>query len=141
MTNPNAASDPSQPPAPSAGVSSQLGSRVYDWSSLPVIPTPVGERRDFFDSATLSLRQLECHATTVRVGEASHPAHQHPDEELVFVRSGTLEITINGTVHRAGPGSVIFFASNDLHGMRNGGDVAATYHVLRWTSADTPPVS
>jgi hypothetical protein len=37
-------------------------------------------------------------------------------------------------VHKAPAGSVIFFASGDLHGMRNAGSTAASYFVLRWTS-------
>ena len=35
---------------------------------------------------------------------------------------------------KAPAGSVIFFASNDLHGMRNAGSDQASYFVLRWTS-------
>ena len=68
---------------------------------------------------------------------ASYPAHRHPEEELIFVKEGTLEVTIEGKTEKAGPGSVIFYASNELHGMRNGGDVPATYYVLRWHSTKT----
>jgi quercetin dioxygenase-like cupin family protein len=71
------------------------------------------------------------------VGEASHPAHRHPEEELIFVKEGTLEVSIEGETRKAGPGSVIFYASNELHGMRNGGEVPATYYVLRWYSTKT----
>ena len=121
--------------------SSTLPSSVFEWAKLNVIPTAVGERRDLFDTRTVTLRQLECHVTTVNVGEASHPAHTHPDEEMVIVKEGTLEVTINGKVQRAGPGSLIFYSSNDLHGMRNGGDTPATYFVIRWISGDTPKAS
>jgi quercetin dioxygenase-like cupin family protein len=48
--------------------------------------------------------------------------------------SGKLEATSNGNVQQLGPGSVIFNASNQLHSVRNVGDVAATYHVINWTS-------
>jgi quercetin dioxygenase-like cupin family protein len=70
----------------------------------------------------------------VNTGSASHAAHRHPDEELVFVREGIVEATINGVSRKAPAGSVIFFASNDLHGMRNAGDTQTSYFVLRWTS-------
>jgi uncharacterized cupin superfamily protein len=93
-----------------------------------------GARRQLFDNATATLDRLECHITTVNAGLSPHDPHRHPDEELIVVKEGTLEVTINGQSQKAGPGSVIFYASNDLHGMRNLGDQPATYFVLRWTS-------
>jgi quercetin dioxygenase-like cupin family protein len=111
-----------------------LGSNVFAWGTLPVEITASGERRAIFDSATATVDRLETHVTTIDVGKASHAAHRHPDEELVFVREGVIEATINGVQHQAPAGSVIFFAANDLHGMRNAGDTRASYFVLRWTS-------
>ena len=112
----------------------KLGSGVFTWESLPVEKTPNGARRAIFDSATATVDRLESHVTSIDVGKASHAAHRHPDEELVFVREGVVEATINGVAKLAPVGSVIFYASNDLHGMRNAGDVPASYFVLRWTS-------
>jgi mannose-6-phosphate isomerase-like protein (cupin superfamily) len=111
-----------------------LASGVYAWESLPVEKTTSGERRAIFDAATATVDRLETHITTVNTGTASHAAHRHPDEELVFVREGLVEATIDGVTHKAPAGSVIFFASNDLHGMRNAGETQASYFVLRWTS-------
>jgi len=111
-----------------------LRSGVYRWDSLPVEKTASGERRAVFDSVSATVDRLETHITTVNAGGASHAAHRHPDEELVFVREGVIEATINGVASQAPAGSVIFFASNDLHGMRNAGDGQASYFVLRWTS-------
>ncbi len=112
----------------------QLASGVYALESLPVEKTASGERRAIFDARTATVDRLETHITTVNTGNASHAAHRHPDEELVFVREGVVEATINGVTSKAPAGSVIFFASNDLHGMRNAGDTQASYFVLRWTS-------
>jgi quercetin dioxygenase-like cupin family protein len=116
-------------PAPSP-----LTSGVHAWESLPVEKTASGERRAVFDAATATVDRLETHITTLEAGNAPHAAHRHPDEELVFVREGVIEATINGVAQKAPAGSVIFFASNDLHGMRNAGDGRASYFVLRWTS-------
>ena len=115
-----------------------LNSAIFDWAARSVIATPVGERREFFDAATKTMRGLECHATTLRAGERAHPPHRHPDEELIIVKEGTLEVIINDRLQQAGAGSVFFFASNDLHGMRNVGPGQATYHVIRILTADTP---
>lgn len=111
-----------------------LASGVYAWPSLPVEKTASGERRAIFDAVTATVDRLETHITTVDAGKASHAAHRHPDEELVFVREGVVEATINGVPTKAPAGSVIFYASNDLHGMRNAGEGPASYFVLRWTS-------
>lgn len=111
-----------------------LGSAAFDWGSLTVQATKVGARRNFFDRPTATLDQLEIHATTLNPGEVPHAPHQHPDEELIIVKEGTVEALVNGRTQRVGPGSVIFQASNQLHGLRNVGTGQATYHVIRWNS-------
>lgn len=125
---------PEKPPAGAA-----LGSRVFDWSKLTASPTPVGEIRPCFDAATRTLARLESHVTTLNPGEISHAAHAHADEELVVVREGRLEATINGVPHLAGAGSVFFFASHDLHGLRNPGPGRTSYHVIRIFPRDLAP--
>jgi XRE family transcriptional regulator, regulator of sulfur utilization len=121
-------------PASSSEKPAPLASGVYAWDSLPVEKTTSGERRAVFDSVTATVDRLETHITTIKEGSASHAAHRHPDEELIFVREGVIEATINGVSHTAPAGSIIFYASNDLHGMRNAGAGQASYFVLRWTS-------
>jgi quercetin dioxygenase-like cupin family protein len=111
--------------------STVLPSTIFDWSKIPAIPTQAGECRNFFDAATRTLDRLECHATTLRAGARAHEPHRHADEELIFVKEGLLEVTINERTEQAGAGAVFFFASQDLHGMRNAGTGPATYYVLR----------
>lgn len=129
----------SQPPAPQP-----LTSRVIDWNTLTPTPTRTGQRRDVFDAPTETLDRLHGHITTLNPGENTGPLHRHPQEELVIIKEGTLEAMQSGKTKRLGPGSVIFQASNQLHGVRNVGDVPATYYVVRWTSpgmakAKAPP--
>lgn len=125
---------PDQPPAGPA-----LASAVFDWAKLPATATKVGEFRPYFDAVTRTLGRLETHVTTLNPGEISHAAHAHADEELVIVREGTVEATVNGVPQTAGPGSVFFFASRDLHGLRNPGAVRASYHVIRIFPRDLAP--
>jgi quercetin dioxygenase-like cupin family protein len=84
-------------------------------------PTEVGSVRSFFKARTATLDELEMHVTTLKPGKASHPPHRHPNEELIIVMQGTVETLSNGEWKRVGPGSVIFNASNQLHGLRNVG--------------------
>jgi quercetin dioxygenase-like cupin family protein len=126
---------------PSASSRAPLGSMVLDWNQLVPAPTKTGERRELFDGPTRTFVNAEGHVTTLEPGQSPHPAHRHPDEELVIVKEGTMEVTINGRTQRAGPGSVFFYASEDLHGMRNVGATRATYFVFRFitpASATSP---
>ena len=118
-----------------------MQSSVFDWTSIEAKPTKTGARRDFFDAPTATLDQLECHVTTINPGEAPHAPHQHPDEELIIVKEGTLEAMQNGATKQAGPGSIIFEASNQLHGLRNVGKTPATYYVIKWFSPGLKPKS
>jgi quercetin dioxygenase-like cupin family protein len=56
------------------------------------------------------------------------------------VKEGTIEVVQGGVTNRVGPGSVIFHASNIMHGMRNVGDSVASYHVFKWISPGQKPV-
>jgi quercetin dioxygenase-like cupin family protein len=118
-----------------------LRSGVFDWEKLTATPTTAGERRAILTGSTVTLTKLSAHASRIGARLAAHGAHRHPDDELVIVREGTLLVTINGVAQEAGPGSLLFFASNDLHGMSNAGDVPATYHVIRMVTAETPKVA
>jgi quercetin dioxygenase-like cupin family protein len=109
-------------------------SELFDWNALSAKPTEVGQLRHILRAPTATLDELEMHATTLNPGLSSHPPHKHPNEELVILASGKLEATSNGTTRVLGPGSVIFNASNELHSVRNVGDVPATYHVINWTA-------
>jgi quercetin dioxygenase-like cupin family protein len=115
-----------------------MKSTVIDWSKLEVKPTKNGARRELFDGPTATLNNFEGHVTTLNPGEEPHPPHRHPDEEMILIKEGTLEVAINGETKRAGAGSIFFYASNDLHGMKNVGDTTATYFVFRFVTPKTP---
>jgi quercetin dioxygenase-like cupin family protein len=70
--------------------------------------------------------------------EAPHAAHHHPDEEIVLVKAGALDVTIKGATTRAGAGAIIFAASNDEHGWRNALDTPTTYYLIRIVTETTP---
>lgn len=122
------------------GVTAQpkvLSSTVYDWARLNAEKTNVGARRSVVQAPTATLDELEIHITTLNPGQTSHAPHQHPAEELIIVKEGTVESLVNGQFARVGPGSIVFQASNQMHGIRNVGDGPATYHVIQWKSPGT----
>jgi quercetin dioxygenase-like cupin family protein len=111
-----------------------MHSTVFEWESFKAEPTKVGSVRHVFQQPTATLDELECHITTLNPGASPHPPHTHPDEELIIVREGTIESSMNGVTRRAGAGSILFHASNEPHTVKNVGDGPATYHVIKWNS-------
>src|SRR5215212_2016184 len=113
---------------------SVMRSALFEWNAVPAKQTNVGAARQFFRSPTATLDELELHVTTLNPGLSSHAPHQHPNEELVIIKEGTVEALVKGEWIKAGPGSVIFNASNELHALKNTGTTPATYHVINWRS-------
>ncbi len=124
--------------ATKAAVPGKQVSTVFHWDKLEAKPTKTGARREIINSPTTTLANWEGHITTLKAGEVPHAPHHHPDEELVVVKEGVMEVTINGVVARGGPGSIFFYGSNDEHGMKNVGGTEATYYVFRTITELTP---
>ena len=111
-----------------------LTTTFVDWDSLTPNPTPVGEVRSVFDNPTVAMDKLEVHITTLNPGMESHPVHRHSWEEMLLVKDGDFEVSMNGVRHHAGPGSLVFFAANDPHNARNVGLAPATYYVINFVT-------
>lgn len=116
-----------QSPAPKV-----LPSSNFEWAELKATPSATGEKRSVFGARTATLDQLAVHVTTINPGERAHDPHRHWEEELIIVKEGTVESMQNGETTTLGPGSVIFEASNDFHGLKNVGDTPASYYVIKW---------
>ncbi|MGD0745842.1 MAG: cupin domain-containing protein [Verrucomicrobiota bacterium] len=116
-----------------------MHSCVFNWADLTATPTQIGERRTVFDAPTPTLAEFECHITTLNPGQSPHPAHRHPNEELMIIREGTLEAVQNGRTNLVGAGGIIFQASNEMHSLRNAGTNRATYYVLAFFPHDVAP--
>ena len=110
-----------------------MGPTVFNWSDMVAKKTATGEVRSLCKSPTATVDQLEMHVTTLNPGMESHPPHRHVNEELIILREGECETLSNGKWVKVGPGSVVFNASNSLHGFRNVGTTPATYHVINWS--------
>ena len=109
-----------------------LPSNCYEFTELPVKKDAKthNESRQVFDGYTHTGYPLDLHITTLMPGLMPHAPHHHAHEEAMFIKEGTLEVMIAGKTSRIGPGSVVYVNSNDEHGLKNVGDVPATYFVL-----------
>ncbi|HMD40620.1 MAG TPA: cupin domain-containing protein [Candidatus Acidoferrum sp.] len=107
-----------------------LPSTMYPFENLPVRTTNGAKIRAVLKGRLATGESLEVHETTLRPEGAPHPAHHHEHSEMWLIREGTVEITVNGTSYRLGPGSVGFVRSNDEHGIKNTGTTPASYFVV-----------
>ena len=115
-----------------------MQSIAIDWQALVPTPTRNGQRRDVFDARTGTLARLHAHITTLNPGENTGPLHRHPQEEIVVIKEGTIEVNIDGRKKVVGAGSVVFFSANENENMTNVGSTPAVYTVIQWFTPLTP---
>ena len=118
------------PPEDSVAQENPMPSATYAFEKLPVRTPNNAQIRDVLKGTLATGESLEVHETTLPPGGAPHPPHHHVHSEMWLIREGTVELTINGSGNRLGPGSVGFVHSNDEHGIKNVGTTPATYFVV-----------
>ena len=112
------------------GQDNSLRSTTYPFSELPIKSANSAEIRPVLKGKMATGEGVEVHETTLPVGAMPHAPHHHVHSEMWLIREGTVQLTINGTSHVIGPGSVGFVHSNDEHGIKNVGTTPATYFVV-----------
>jgi (S)-ureidoglycine aminohydrolase len=108
------------------------GSLMLDWDDVAVEPGEKGARRSFFDRGTAMFERFEMHVTTLNEGLTSHAPHTHAAEEFILIRQSDVEESIDGTLHPATAGDLIFLASESLHGITSTGTGPAEYFAFQW---------
>jgi quercetin dioxygenase-like cupin family protein len=121
-----------QDPAPKPRADAPLlpsAALVYD--QLPVRTTSAGGQSRAMTKGKLATgEELEMHHTSIPAGASPHAGHRHVYGEVMLVREGAIEFTINDRVTRLGPGSAAYVSSNHYHAIKNAGDTVAHYFVL-----------
>jgi len=117
--------------APAAPAETVLSvQRAFPFEQLPVKKGPNGESREVLKGVLPTGEAVEVHETTLLPAHMPHPPHKHPYSEFILIREGKVEFYNDGTLERVGPGSVLFAASNVMHGLKNVGDTNANYFVV-----------
>ena len=128
---PSALLSPLAPKAePQSEPSGDLPSATFPYDKLPVHTSNTAAIRPVLKGNLATGESVEVHETTLPPGGAPHPPHRHPHSEMWLIREGTVDITVNNTTTRLGPGAVGFVRSNDEHGITNVGLTPATYFVV-----------
>ena len=107
-----------------------LPSKAFRYEDLPVKVNGQNQSRAVLDGQTHSGFLVELHMTTLGPGQAPHPPHHHVHEEILLLRTGSLDVTIGGRTTRVTAGSVVSVASNVEHGWKNPGAGSAEYFVF-----------
>ena len=108
---------------------------MYRFEDLPVRTNGANKSRSVLRGKTHTGFAVEAHETELAPGQMPHAAHSHKHEELIFIREGTMEVTIAGQTQKLGPGSVVFVASGEEHGWKNVGSTQAHYLVVTLNQA------
>ena len=127
-----------EPKTSKPSTAAKLPSTIVDWEKMVAITTTNGARRAVFDGPTATLDRLHCHITTLNAGQNSGAPSRHLHEEVIIIKEGSVEATVDGRVQTVGPGSVIFFAANAVTRLRNAGNSPATYFVVHFYTPLTP---
>ena len=136
-----AASSSAQANAPSAATQNlpgKLASTVIDTNSLQPIVTAVGSHVTVIESPTITLVTQEAHVSTLLPGKHSAIDIVDPNDEVVIIRSGQVEVTVNGVSSRMNAGSLLYWYPNDKRTLRNVGPTPTSYLVIRATSDKSP---
>ena len=108
----------------------KLPSATFRFEDLKVKRGAQNTARDVLDGLTHSGFHIDMHQTELAAGKMPHAAHKHAHEEMLMLREGTLEVTIEDKVTKIGPGGVVYVASNEQHGWKNVGETTAHYFVM-----------
>lgn len=108
----------------------KLASKAYVYEKLAAKQNGENTGRAVFNGLTHSDYPVELHITELGPGQQPHAPHRHVHEEVLMLRTGELDVTMNGETTRVTAGSVVYVASNDLHGWKNPGSTPAQYFVI-----------
>jgi (S)-ureidoglycine aminohydrolase len=113
------------------GQTDTLPSALFSWSKAPTKQSGTLTQRPVINGSTLDLKSLKVHTTTLAPGQRNHPPVAYTDqEELVIVKDGLLNVTINGTTTQLGAGGLAMIIAGDKQSVQNASDKPVIYYVL-----------
>jgi quercetin dioxygenase-like cupin family protein len=127
-------------PAPMAD--SQVGQPIRLTSRIHPLRLPLSSDEAWkpfpaFDGSTAVLPRVECHASVLAPGCSPHPPHQHPEEELLLLLAGEVELDLVTERRQLLPGQFVHYPSNFAHTLQTTGDEPATYVMFKWRGEST----
>jgi|GEM_PF-395371 len=94
-----------------------------------------------YNGSICHLDDFGCHISVLSPGNTPHEIHSHPEEELLIMLSGELEIVLQDRMcehkvirERINPGTLVFYQASQPHTIVNAGKDPATYLMFKWHS-------
>jgi mannose-6-phosphate isomerase-like protein (cupin superfamily) len=106
-----------------------MKTQAFLYKDIPDTINGKNKSKRMFTAKTHTGFKIESHMSDIAPGEVNHPPHQHLREEMMFIRTGTMELTIAGKPYRLGPGDVGVIGSNEMHNAKNVGTTRAEYFI------------
>jgi quercetin dioxygenase-like cupin family protein len=109
--------------------------------ALPLAEDAVKRWRAYpqFHGRTAALNIMACHISVLSAGHRPHPPHSHPEEELLVLLDGDVEVELaddpsgaGGSRHPMKPGMFSYYPATQHHTIHNIGAGPATYLMLKW---------
>ena len=85
-----------------------------------------------FNGPTKQLAAVAAGVCTLEPGARPHPPHTHPEEELMWIGSGTGEMLVNGVTSEVRAGDCMYAEANVLHGIVNTGSTPMTFYFTKF---------
>ena len=117
----------------SAGAAgAKLPNATFDATKAKLTREAFGDLRIYFEGATDQLKSMTAGSLLLKPGMTPHAPHQHPEEEFMVVTQGAGEISMDGKITKAGPGSMMYTAAGRMHGIVNTGSTPLLFYFYKW---------
>ncbi len=117
------------------GRSAEIPTELISPQSGRLTSESFGDLRVFLEGNTAQLKSLVVGSLELKPGQTPHPPHTHPEEEIMLITEGHGEISLQGRVSKAGPGTLMYAGANRVHGIVNTSDAPLTFYYFKWLGA------
>lgn len=111
---------------------SALPNAVIDEKNAKLTKEPFGDLHVYFDGPTDQLKSMTAGSLRLKAGMSPHPPHKHPEEEFMVITEGSGELLVGGKTMKVGPGSMMYCAGNQEHGIKNTGSTPLLFYYYKW---------
>lgn len=110
-----------------------LKSSVVKLAGLPAEGDSPGAKAYVqFNGPTKQFAAVASGVVTLEPGARPHPPHSHPEEELMWIGSGTGEIVVAGVTSQVKAGDCMYAEANVLHGIVNTGSMPMVFYFAKF---------
>jgi quercetin dioxygenase-like cupin family protein len=118
----------------------RMHSRVYPLRlPLEADPAQGWNPQTLFTGSTRKVSQLGCHASALMPGCCPHPPHTHPEEELLLLLAGELDLLLpdgqdlqKTARQHILPQQLLYYPLGFHHTIKTGSSEPANYIMLKW---------